>query len=135
VLNDSKKIGVLPQEARLNSLSDNPLPFTNTLLPPSVYNFTFDKDDSRSLRSLGFHSSIKRATSHNAENSATKRDLKMLRHTLEREHSLAAVQLPGASLDVPASPSDFSDDLTRQISELSLVNDSFAFNSIGSLHI
>ena len=130
VLSDSKRVGSQPQDVRANSLSDNPLPLANTLLPASLYKYAFDNEEPRNLHSLDFHSSIKRSTSYNAENSATKRDLKMLRQTLEREHSLAAVQLPGASLDLPAYPFDFGDGLSRQISELSLVHDMYGSTSV-----
>jgi len=130
VLSDSKQLG-LAQDLRANSLAENPLPLANTLLPSSLYKFAFDNEEYKNLRNFDFQS-IKRTTSHNAENPATKRDFKMLRRSMEREHSLAAVQLPGAALDLPASPFDLSDDLSRQISELSLLHDSYASTSVGS---
>jgi hypothetical protein len=74
---------------------------------------------------LRLHSRIKRSTSHNAE---SMKEFKFPRqqgtaHHLERQHSLAANHLPGAVLDLPASP--FFDNhqsafgLSRQLSELS----------------
>mmetsp|Transcript_11767 Transcript_11767/g.16973 ORF Transcript_11767/g.16973 Transcript_11767/m.16973 type:complete len:394 (-) Transcript_11767:2697-3878(-) len=110
---------------RNHSLAGNPLPniINNNkapFLPGNVLKLTFEHDTITKVKP-----EFKRATSNNAEIDALDKYIKMPRASFERQHSLAAVPLEGARLDLPATMFDEVDqpssmDLSRQLSDFSM---------------